>query len=334
MGVWGDAMSKSQCTMKDVAQVVGVSTYTVSRALNGKKDVSEQLRQKILRVSREMGYVPNVAARGLQAGRTRTVAIVLDDLQNMYYNILLTKLTRKFNSCGYHVTFYYEWDSISTLNEKLMQRVLSSSPDGIVSFLRTDSRALQLNKIWKRPLAVIGAREDDPDTDCIYYDDERGGAEVTRYLLGCGCRRIGFINASTKLLPGTLRCEGYKKALTEAGIPVDPSLIVHLEDRGQVVGVAVRELAEKGADGIFCFSDMTALSALWSLMGTKYENKIRIAGWDNIEKEIHLPCRFVTVGADYDRLVDDAVDILIRRMNGEVFDTVKKMFPVCLVDGD
>lgn len=325
-------MKKNQCTMKDVARVVGVSTYTVSRALNGKRDISARLREEILRVSREMGYVPNVAARGLQSGSTKTVALVLDDLQNMYYNILLSKFTKKLNSFSYHVTIYYEWDSISTLNERLMQRVLSSNPDGIISFLRTDAQAIQLNKIWKRPLMVIGAQEDDPDTDCIYFDDGRGGEEVTRYLIGCGCRRIGFINASSKLKPGTVRCKGYERALRAAGIPVDEELIYNLEDRGCPVEEAVVHMAKAGADGIFCFSDMTALNALWALNKTEYAGKIHVAGWDNVGQEIKMPCHFTTVGTDIDRMVDETVDVLMRRIEGQEEPVLKKMYPVYLIE--
>ena len=327
-------MNKNQCTMKDVAQVIGVSTYTVSRALNGKKDISQQLRERILRVAHEMGYVPNVAARGLQSGKTKTIAIVLDDLQNMYYNVLLSKFTRKLNSMGYHITIYYEWDSISTLNENLMQRVLSSNPDGIISFLRVDKGALELNKVWKRPLAVIGAEEDDPQTDCVFFDDVAGGKAVTEYLLDCGCRKIGFINASSKLLPGVRRGEGYRAALQERGVPVDEKLVIHLEDTALTVEDAAFYLcATCGADGIFCYNDMSALAVLRALMGSPYE-RVTVAGWDNTGREIKLPCRLTTVGTDLDHMVDEVASLIAGRIEGNELPVMKKKMPVYLVKGD
>ncbi len=326
-------MGKNQCTMKDVAQVVGVSTYTVSRALNGKKDISDKLRERILRTAHEMGYVPNIAARGLQSGRTKTIAVVLDDLQNMYYNILLSKFTRKLNAKGYHIIIYYEWDSINTLNENLMQRVLSSNPDGIISFLRVDKDALELNKIWKRPLAVIGAEEDDPQIDCVFFNDLEGGKMVTEYLIERGCRKIGFINASSKLLPGVRRGTGYCNALKEHGIPVDERLMIHLEDSNLTVEEAVCRLCgEYGADGIFCYNDMSALAVLRTLMSSPYKDAVLVAGWDNTGKEIKLPCRLTTVGVDFDSMVDDIITVLTERMEGDgEVNVLKKMYSVYLV---
>lgn len=327
-------MNKNQCTMKDVARAVGVSTYTVSRALNGKKDISDGLRTKILAVAQQMGYVPNIAARGLQSGSTKTVALVLDDLKNLYYNILLSKFTRKLSACGYHVTIYYEWDSISLLNGKLMQRVLSSNPDGIISFLCTDDSARSLNDVWKRPLVVIGAEETEMSADNIYFDDFGGGEMITEYLFSQGCEKIGYINATSKLRPGVMRGKGYARALEKHGQPSDGSLVYNLEDEGFDVDEAVRRLVGKGVDAIFCFSDMTALDALSVLMKMGLEKKIRIAGWDNVTSEVNLPCAFTTVGVDLDSLVDDAVNILLRRIGGFDEAPMHKMYPVCLVENN
>lgn len=323
-------MAKGQCTMKDIARVVGVSTYTVSRAINGKKDISSQLKERILSVAKEMGYVPNIAARNLQSGQTKTVALVLDDLQNIYYSMLLNKLTNKFQARGYHVTIYYDVDSINTLNKNLMKRVLSTNPDGIVSFLSMEPGSCKLNKIWKRPVVVIGVREEDPDTDCAYFDDVGGAEHVTRYLFSQGCKRIGFINASSKLSSGVNRCKGYLNVLDELGLEKDGELVICLEDTGLSVDEAVKILVEeKKVDAIFCFSDMIAINALWCL---KEGNKdVKVAGWDNIAQAIKMPCNFVTVGADIDAMVDDVVESLLLRINNEEGPVLKKMYPVHLV---
>lgn len=323
-------MLKSQCTMKDVAQRFGVSTYTVSRALNGKRGVSEALRTKIIETAQEMGYVPNIAARGLQSGSTKTVAIVLDDLQNLYYSVLLSKFIKKLNGVGYHVTIFTERDSISTLNNSLMQRVLSSNPDGIISFLRSDEDACSLNRVWKRPLIVLGTEESDEQTDSLFFDDRAGGRQVTEYLLSCGCRRVGYINATTKLLPGMRRFDGYRETLEARGL-YDEKIVVHLENRQILVEDAVKELLAEGVDGIFCFSDMTALHALWALKHIIGGNRVRVAGWDHIGGEVRLPCSFATVDVDFDRVVSDAVKLFQKRVGGEVFPAVHRMYPVKLI---
>lgn len=324
-------MAKGQCTMKDIARVVGVSTYTVSRAINGKKDISLQLQEKILTVAKEMGYVPNIAARNLQSGQTKTIALVLDDLKNIYYNILLDKFTNKFQTCGYHVTIFYDKDSINTLNENFMQRVLSSNPDGIVSFLKIETGSVQLNKVWKRPLAVIGAFEEAPDIDCVYFDDVGGGEAVTCCLIEKGCKRIGFINASTKLNSGVNRCKGYFNALKEKGVEQDKSLVVNLEDDALTIEDAAEYLVnEKHVDGIFCFSDMIAINVL-SYLNSKGK-KIKVAGWDNIAQEVKIPCDFITVGADIDGMVNDVVDSLLHKIRNEDCPSLKKMYPVHIID--
>lgn len=327
-------VKKHQCTLKDVAQAVGVAAYTVSRALNGKKDISDEMREKILKTAEEMGYVPNVAARGLQSGRTRTIAVVFDDFQNPYYNMLLTKLAYTLHTAGYHLTIFFEFNSISELSSELMQRVLSSNPDGIISFIHVDKKAIELNRIWRRPLVVLGVEQDAEEADSMFFDDVKGGRLVAEYLMREGCKKIGFVNATSRLTSGLHRMEGYTQAIESRGGSCE-GLTVQLEDSGMTVEQAFDFLVrEKGADGLFCFNDVTALSALWYLSEHNPGRRVRVVGWDHIQQSMNLPVRLSTVHVHTDAVVEEAVRLLIGRIEGADAPVCHKMFDIAIVEGD
>ena len=92
-----------KCTLADVAKACGVATYTVSRAINDKKDISKETKERILKVAKEMGYTTNVTAKNLRVGNSNTIAIVYDDFENPYYNSLIKKISYKLNEAGYSI---------------------------------------------------------------------------------------------------------------------------------------------------------------------------------------------------------------------------------------
>ena len=105
-------MAKSKCTLKDVAKACNVSAYTVSRAINGKKDISKETKEMILSVAKKMGYIANSGARNLRVGSTNNIAVIYDDFENPYYNMVIKELAYKLQEKGYYMTMFYDFDSI------------------------------------------------------------------------------------------------------------------------------------------------------------------------------------------------------------------------------
>ena len=318
---------KSKCTLKDVAKACGVSAYTVSRAINDKKDISKETKEKILEKAKELGYVQNLNAKSLRTGNSNNIAIVYDDFENPYYNTLIKKITTILNEKGYFVTLFYDFDSISTLNSKLMRRILSSNVDGIISFIYVTPGAKKLNSKWKKAIIQIGAHSNDNDISCFIFDDFQSGRLITKHLIDKGNKKIGFINASEKLLGCLKRIEGYKSILLEEKIGIDESLIVHLAESSMELNVAVAYLLENKCDSIICFNDITALFAMKYLQENKISG-VEVCGFDDIKKSFPIGIPLTSVQGDVNLLVDEAVNHLLDCLLSSSDNVIHKVFDV------
>lgn len=316
-----------KCTLADVAKACGVATYTVSRAINDKKDISKETKERILKVAKEMGYTTNVNAKNLRTGSSNTIAIVYDDFENPYYNSLIKKISYKLNEEGYSITLFYDFDSISLLNTKLLKRVLSSNVIGIISFMKVTTNAKKFNKIVHVPIMQLGIEDEENILDCVFYDDVNGSFQLTELLLLKGYKRIGFINATMKLKSGMNRIEGYKEALKKNHITPDEQLIIHLNEMNLSVNEATCKLIENHVDSIICFSDMTALLTMKYLQSIKKDD-IKVVGFDNINQFFPLPARLTSAYGDMDDFVNQAIRILLSRIKDYDKTSDKVMIPM------
>ncbi len=318
---------KSKCTLKDVAKACGVSAYTVSRAMNDKKDISKETKEKILKVAKEMGYVQNLNAKNLRTGSSQNIAIIYDDFENPYYNTLIKKITSILNERGYSVTLFYDFDSISILNTKLMNRVLSSNVDAIISFIYVTPRAKKLNSIWKKPIIQVGSPSTENDISCFIFDNYSGGRIITKYLLEKGNKRIGFINATEKLIACVNRIEGYKSVLKESGIVIDEELIIHLTEAEKEITEATQYLLDKNCDGIICYNDITAMAVLKYLHENNIYN-IEVCGFDNIKQSLPIPTPFPSIQGDMDTLALESVSFLLEMLENPSDVIINKVYEV------
>lgn len=321
-----------KCTLADVAKACGVATYTVSRAMNDKKDISKETKERILKVAKEMGYITNVNAKNLRTGSSNTIAIVYDDFENPYYNSLIKKISYRLNKEGYAITLFYDFDSISLLNTKLLKRVVSSNVIGIISFMKVTPNAKKFNKIIHTPILQLGIEDEENDMDCVYYDDVNGSYQLTQFLLKMGYQNIGFINATMKLKSGMNRIKGYKKALKEKS-EIREENIIQLEETTLSVEEATQKLVNQNVDAIICFSDMTALLTIRYLKSIE-KNKIKVVGFDNINQFFPLPIKLISAYGDIDDLVNKSIDILLDRIKGNIQEIKKIQLPMKINDQD
>lgn len=317
----------AKCTLKDVAKACNVSAYTVSRAINNKKDISKETKDKILAVAKKMGYVANIGARNLRVGSTNNIAIIYDDFENPYYNLVIKELATKLYENGFYMTLFYDFDSISLLNTKLLKRVISSNIDGIISLIGITENAIKFNKIWKKPLIQIGSASLNKEVDCIYFDDYDGGLKLCNYVINRGYKNIGFINATEKLSAGMERIKGYKKALKDNNFEIIESRIIQLEQSDLTTEEATQVLLNQNCDCIIAYNDMTALTIKKYLKKNRIYN-VLVCGFDNIQRTMPLPEPLISVYGDIKKIVEITVETLIKRINEESNDVINIKMPV------
>jgi LacI family transcriptional regulator len=211
--------------MKDVAEHLGISPSTVSRALSNTGYVSQELRAKIERVAIELDYQPNLLARNLRKQFTNMIGLILPDLRSPYYTDVAQALESLLAAHGYHLLLSVSNEDpeseLSYLQAMQKQRVA-----GIIisSVGRNDE---YIGHLVQQGIPVVAhSREVQASgVDNILAPNEEGAYLATRHLIEQGHRRIGIVCGPQELNTGRDRLQGYLRALSEFGMPPDDELI-------------------------------------------------------------------------------------------------------------
>ncbi len=207
-------------TLKSVADAVGVSTASVSRALNDQPGVSDAVRQEILATAQRMGYIPDLSARGLAAAKTHTIAFIipktnLSAAADPFYPLIMEGAESHLAQYDYHVlliTLGQEMmaqpESLSVLNGNRVDGLILAGPQIKSSF------ALRIIKMGV-PVVLVDNDLTQTSVNCVLSDDEGGAYTATRHLLERDHRRILFLSGPTSWISNRERVRGYRRAMQE-----------------------------------------------------------------------------------------------------------------------
>lgn len=314
-----DSPKASYVTLKDVAQETGFTINTVSRALNDKDDISANTRKMIQETAGRMGYIRNTLAGSLRSGMTKTLAVILGDISNPHFSILVKEIESAARKYHYS-TFILNTDESSALEEEAIRSALSKKVDGIILCpTQKNKESVAFLQRTGIPFVLIGRYFKDLETDCVVCDDVQGGYLATRHLIAKGHRDILFLNGPDCISSAAERLEGYRKALSESGIPYRTALVRKISvTSGQCGRVITKLLEEKSAfTAIFAFSDMIAWEAIHTLnrFGKQVPQDIAVVGFDNIQSKLPFPMPLTTISTFKSRMSRHVVDILMKKIN-------------------
>jgi LacI family transcriptional regulator len=280
-------------TIRQIAKAAGVSLSTTSRALNGKIDVSEETRKKVLETAKKLGYLPNRSAVSLKKQKTYTIGVVVEDNSNPFWSEVLKGIENAARKEGYHVIFTNTNRNYQNEVENI-KLLLERRVDGFL-IVPNQEKYDDLQELKERdiPLVIMGRHVENLKIPMVYTDDVKGGYTATSYLISRGCRKIAFIGAQPYNTASIERCEGYKKALREGGIKVDGSLIKisksPMENGVMEVENAYRHMKElldekTDFDAVFAYNDLMAFGALRALKEAKIPvpEQVKLIGYDDI----------------------------------------------------
>lgn len=254
-------------TIRDVAKRAGVAVSTASLALNGKPQVSQQTRLRVLQAAEDLDYSPHAAAKNLADGRTRTIGLVnpttVEHLftSSGFFMRLIRGMHRAATEEGYSVSLHIA-DSEEEAKAAIRAAVRTRSADGFVITNPTVSSShLRDFKRHRAPVVFIGR----PVEDAVYVDNDN--VEVSRvgvrHLIECGHRRIAFLNGPEQFTFCHDRLLGYRTALEEAGLPYDQGLVWRSEQTAEAAYEVVRAgLAEHRFSALFAVSGIQAVGAV------------------------------------------------------------------------
>jgi LacI family transcriptional regulator len=212
-------------TMKDVAELAEVSVSTVSHVLNGTRKVSEETRGGVLAAVEELGYRPNLLAKGLKTRRTFTIGLLISDIQNAFFTSLVRGVEDEALSRGYHL-FLCNTDEDPGREDEYVTELAKKRVDGLMvapSARREDYvRRLRAEGV---PFVFVDREVEGVEADVVSVDNKTGMGLIAEHLVGLGHRRIGMISGPLDKASGFERYTGLKEALDDLGAPLEEGLV-------------------------------------------------------------------------------------------------------------
>jgi LacI family transcriptional regulator len=288
--------------MKDIARELGVSVVTVSKALRNHDDISEETRERVLQRMRDLNYRPNLAARALVTGRSFIVGFVMPGLLHSFFGEVAKGLTNVFRKKGYGLVIATSEEE-PELEQQEIEQLLARRVDALV-VATTQASPESFRRIEEQgiPYVLIDRRIDELSANFVGVDDRTVGLIATEHLIQCGSKRIAYIYA-TRPSTGSGRLEGYRQALEKHSIPIRPEYIRAHDEAGDASDDAayatMKELLvlDEPPDGVFCFNDQFALSAMKAVLdaGLRIPEDVAIVGSGNIRHADFLRVPLTTV---------------------------------------
>jgi LacI family transcriptional regulator len=293
-----EPVSSGGATVHEVARIAGVSAATVSRFLNGTAKVSEEKRQAIESVIEKLNYKPNVLARNLKTGSSRTIGVLTQSLVSGYFADAMAGIDEALQGSGYApliVSGHWHADEEAERIELLIARRV----DGLV-ILSGKLKDAQILKLSQRvPIVAFGRALAGPQAFGFSLDNYRGACEAVEHLVLQGHRRIAFIAGPSDHQDAQARLAGYRDTLAKHRIEENPQLVVGGDFSESGGLLAVERLLESGQrfSSIFAANDLTAYGARLALYrrGIRVPEDISVIGFDDLHSSMYTTPPLTTV---------------------------------------
>jgi len=253
-----------QPTLEDVARRASVSRQTISRVINGKGEIRESTRQRVLQAIRELGYQPNSHARTLASNKSSNIAIVVPDISQPFYPEIARGVEDGAYHAGYSVFLCHTArDPIREL--QALGRLRGHRIAGaIICNSRLDEETLERTLAGGFPVVLVNRELPNGYATVIWPGYDTGGRMATEHLLALGRRRIVYLGFDSDTKADNDRRQGYRTALEHADIPFDPARVLRAPNTFQGGYAAMDGLAHQrlAVDGLFASTDVMAIGAM------------------------------------------------------------------------
>ncbi len=312
----------TRLTIREVADLAGVSTATVSRVINGRADVSEKARDAVLRVVREYGYSTNRTARGLSAGRTGLVGVTTPVLHHSYFAVILDGAGEALYEQDMRMVLcptHHEHDR----EVSLLDRLMHGTTDGAMLILPEESpdELAALHDHGYRFVIADPLKQLDERVPTVSAAHSLGASEAVEHLLSLGHRRIAAITGPRGWIATEERLRGYRGALAAAGVMPSPELVVESDfhaEGGVAAALSLLDLPDPPT-AIFAFNDMLAIGVMQAARerGVRIPEDLSVVGFDDtFEASIVTPA-LTTVRQPLAEMGRMAVNLLVRQLQNQ-----------------
>ncbi len=309
-------------TISDVAKRAGVSPVTVSRVINRVGNVNAGTQQRVEQAIDDLGYVPSGVAQSLRSKRTRSLALIVPDIQNAFWTTVARGVEDAAQSRGYSV-FLCNTDENPTKQQRYLDVVISQRVDGVI-IAPFASEANELARLRDRniPTVVIDRHIDGWEVDSVSGDSLSGARALVSHLIALGRRRIAMLAGPATTATAADRVTGYRIALAEAGIAEDPRLIWYGEYKALSGERMMAQALDAGGapDAVFAANNAIAMGVIDELerRGLRIPHDIALVSFDDLPNTSRLfPFLTVAVQPAYE-IGANAAQLLLSRLDAAV----------------
>jgi LacI family transcriptional regulator len=277
-------------TIKDIAKALGLSTSTVSRALNGSYEIGTETKKLVLEYAEKINYRPNPIALSLKEQKSHSIGVVVCEVANNFFSQAINGIESIAYNSGYHVIITQTHES-SAREAANVQHLMSRHVDGLLISLSaetTDTSEYQYLHDKGFPIVFFDRIAPNIDTHRVTLNNFKGAFEAVELLINNGFKRIAHITSTNNLLISRERFEGYKAALDKHGLNYYPEYTKYCDHGGMLVDeveIAVTQLMKlsKRPEAIFSTNDRITTSCIPILkrLGYRIPQDVALAGFTN-----------------------------------------------------
>jgi DNA-binding LacI/PurR family transcriptional regulator len=304
--------ASSAITAMDVARTLGVSQSTISRAYSMTASISEKTKSRVLETANALGYQPNIIARSLITRRTNIVAVVVANLVDPFYPVVLDALAQRIQSQGFQTLLFIP--SSGEQVDDVLPKLLQYQVDAVVLASATLSSAMaKVCAERDMPLVLFNRYVPGLEVHAVSCDNVAGGRRVAEFLHGLGHRRLAFVSGETTSSTNRDRERGFIARLTELGIDGCRQEVGGDYSYESGYDATQRLLRQAGPpDAIFFASDVLAFGGMDMLQaaGLRIPQDISIVGYDDVPLAAWRGYDLTTIRQPIDEMVEAAVDML------------------------
>jgi LacI family transcriptional regulator len=281
-------MSASNVTIRDVARRAGVSSMTVSRVINDSALVSAVTRRRVEDAIDELGYVPSRLARGLSAKRTGTLALIVPDVANPFFTLIVRGAEDVARRAGYRVILC-DTRADLTVEREVIEEMLAHRVEGILIAPVSDRSREHLRRLtaFNVPFVLVDRTVPGIEADAVLGDSAEGAQRLVEHLLLLGHRRIGMIVESDDVSTARDRRIGYEAALRAAELPADPELVARasVDPGGGYAGMRRLLALDEPPTAVFTVNNLVAVGAIEAVRsaGMEVPDDVALVCFDDIE---------------------------------------------------
>ena len=315
-------------TMKDIARRTGLGLATISSYFNG-GNVREKNRIKIEEAIEELHYEVNEVARGLKTNATRTIGVVIPELNNTFCAEIITGMEDVLRSHGYAM-IVCDCRTDKKLEREAVEFLIRRRVDGIIN-MPVDEEGNHLKRFQKmgKPIVLIDRKIQGIDCDSVLVDNKKAAEDAVRYFIGRGHRNIGIIGGPEEVFTAQERMAGYYKALESAGIPVRESLIWHGDYTIQGGVRGLEELVQNNPEmtAVFVTNYEMTMGAMIGVneLGIRIPEQLSMIGFDNLQFARACNPKLTIVAQPTDGIAREVARVMLNHLenagetSGELF---------------